>query len=397
MKRCICGLDVSSMMAHAALLGNDATRGRVLEVPATRAGEQALLEVLSPGSIVVMESTGRYHRRWARRLAAAGHEVYVLNALLAHRLATGSNALRENKTDPIDAEHLADIGRVHFGAIQTFRFEEDPALVRLLELCRVYRVQRQHLTALVSTANHYLLSMLPEAEALPLSFAQNQPLVDLFLEIDSLTRLRAMRRNTLARHLGTKTGAFVQMLHEPLNAAAVFDAMLPALQALLQLLEAFNHQLRALLVSIREAARHSGRQRQITLAQTIPGFGAKSTPAIIASLPPNCLHWGDKRTIARKLQAHFGFDPRLRTSGKWQGRVRMTKRGSSLARTALYQVAFCALRSDAELHACYDLLRAGGKHHHVAISHIMRRQLRRLVAVLVDDTPFVERPYTPPT
>ena len=67
----------------------------------------------------------------------------------------------------------------------------------------------------------------------------------------------------------------------------------------------------------------------------------------------------------------------------------MTKRGNELARTALFQAAFCALRVDAGLHATYRAQIAAGKHHKVAISHVMRRQLRRLVAVLKNGSPFV--------
>jgi transposase len=67
----------------------------------------------------------------------------------------------------------------------------------------------------------------------------------------------------------------------------------------------------------------------------------------------------------------------------------MTKRGNELARTALFQAAFCALRVDPGLHATYQAQIAAGKHHKVAISHVMRRQLRRLVAVLKNSTPFV--------
>lgn len=390
MNESICGLDVASTAARAAIINSTGVIVQELDVPASHAGEDQLLAVLPANCIIILESTGRYHARWARRLARAGHRVYLINGLLAKRMATGRNALRENKSDPIDARHLAQIGRLHLDDLKDCLFRENPARKRLLELCLVRSAQRKILTQCLSLAHHYLFSMLPEAEALGITFAQNQPLVDLFLKIDSLARLRAMRSTTLTTHLADKAEPFSQMLRGPLNAEAMFDSYLPALQAQLRLIDNLNTLLKELLGHIRDAARNSGRQQLIDLARTIPGFGEKSTPAIIACLPDSWEQWGDKRTTATKLQAFFGCDPRLRTSGKWVGQVKMTKRGISLARTALYQVSFCALRTDADLHATYAAQRAAGKHHDIAISHVMRRQLRRLVAVLKDGTPFVE-------
>lgn len=385
----ICGLDIASTSACAALLDGQGVIEKELDLPATRAGEDQLLGLLPAASTVVMESTGRYHLRWARRLAAAGHEVYVLNALLAKRLATSANALREYKTDPLDARHLAHVGRLHRETIRTYRFQESPARQRLRELCQVRTNQRRILTEVLAVAHHYLGLLLPEAEGLELHFAQHKGAISLFLSVASLERLRGLRLTTLQKHLGDKAAAFHAVLRTPLNAAALFDAYLPALHAQLRLVTALHALLAKLALAIRQAARDSGRWQHIQLARSLPGFGEKSTPAIIACLPDGWEQWGDKRTTANKLQAYFGCDPRVRTSGKWEGRVKMTKRGHELARTALFQAAFCALRVDAGLHASYQKQIAAGKHHKVAISHVMRRQLRRLVAVLKDNAPYV--------
>ena len=67
----------------------------------------------------------------------------------------------------------------------------------------------------------------------------------------------------------------------------------------------------------------------------------------------------------------------------------MSKRGAEMPRTALFQVAVCALLHDPTMKAFYDKKRAEGQHHLVAITHVMRRQIRRLVAVLYNGKPFV--------
>ncbi|MEO7700690.1 MAG: transposase [Opitutus sp.] len=101
-----------------------------------------------------------------------------------------------------------------------------------------------------------------------------------------------------------------------------------------------------------------------------------------------------KQKVARKVQAYFGCDPKLRESGNWKGQVRMSKRGIELARTALFQAATCALLHDPEMKAVFDRKRAEGKFYLVCVSHIMRIQLRRLVAVLYDRKPFVRHPLS---
>lgn len=112
-----------------------------------------------------MESTGRYHLPWARRLAAAGHPVYVLNALLAKRLMGAANALRQNKTDKIDARELTSIGRVHGAGLETYRFHEDAGRLGLRTLCQVRVHQRRLLTDTLKSAASLLGTMLPEADS----------------------------------------------------------------------------------------------------------------------------------------------------------------------------------------------------------------------------------------
>ncbi len=85
-------------------------------------------------------------------------------------------------------------------------------------------------------------------------------------------------------------------------------------------------------------------------------------------------------------------------SGKWPGKVKLSKRGIAAGPTALFQAAFCALGHDEELAAYYARLRAGTgpgqprKTHKEAIVGVMRKQLRRLVAVRCSNQPVVPKP-----
>lgn len=386
----ICGLDVASTSAAVCVQSADGTILHELTLPATRDGEDRLLALLPAGTAVFMESTGRYHWSWARRLSAAGHRVYVLNALLAKRLIGAGNALRQNKTDKIDARQLTAIGRRDGASLQTYLFREDPARLRLRTLCEVRTKQRRLLTDTLKSAASLLQAMLPEAPWLQL--AASRSLAQLFLRIDSLGRLQRLRLASLQTSACGKAEALHAVLRQPLSAAAVFDALLPALQAQLRLIESLRDQQQALLADIRAAVVAGHRSEEVRLVQSIPGFGAKIAPAIVACIPEDLRTWGPKQKVARKLQAFFGCDPKLRESGQWKGQVRMSKRGIELARTALFQAATCAMLHDPAMKAVFDRKKAEGKFYLVAVSHVMRIQLRRLVAVLYDRKPFVRLP-----
>lgn len=381
------GLDVASTSACVCVQAADGTILHELTVPATRAGEDQLLALLPAGTAIFMESTGRYHLTWARRLAAAGFTVYVVNALLAKRLMGAANALRQNKTDRIDARELARMGRLHGADLTTYRFREDPARVGLRTLCAVRVHQRRLLTDTLKSAAGLLGTMLPEAPGLKL--AESRGLATLFLQIASLGQLQRMRLATLESHANGKAAALHAVLRQPLSAAAMFDALLPALQGQLRLIEALRDQQLALLADIRAAVIAAKRGDEVALVETIPGYGAKTAATIVACVPEDLRSWGPKQKVARKLQAYFGADPKLCESGKWKGRVRMSKRGLELARTALFQAATCAMLHDPDMKAVFDRKKAEGKFYLVCVSHVMRIQLRRLVAVLYDRKPFV--------
>jgi transposase len=94
---------------------------------------------------------------------------------------------------------------------------------------------------------------------------------------------------------------------------------------------------------------------------------------------------------ADKLVALVGIDPRLKQSGASAGRVRMSKRGNRYLRRALMLAAESAARTDDQCRAILEKQRAKGKHYRVAVSHVARKLVHILYAVLTH-----ERPYTIP-
>ena len=101
------GIDVASERHMLARLDDKgAPIGKPIPITEDRAGYDALLRALGPPPVLVaMEATGHYWKNIFAVLAAAGHDVALLNPFVARRFQDAS--LERTKTDAIDAQGLA--------------------------------------------------------------------------------------------------------------------------------------------------------------------------------------------------------------------------------------------------------------------------------------------------
>ena len=115
----ILGLDAAKHKIRAALSGADEPLLFEKDLPVSAGGLSELLvrlqtHVPDPEQLLVLiEATGMLHLNWSAALCKAGYAVVVINPLIARRLYTLRNSIRDNKTDPIDARQLCGIGRWH--------------------------------------------------------------------------------------------------------------------------------------------------------------------------------------------------------------------------------------------------------------------------------------------
>jgi len=109
------GVDVSK--AELVISFNDQLRPRSVANDATSIG--AWLRQVPAGSLIAMESTGRYHGLLAQLAHQAGLRVYVLNArdVRFYAQALGTRA----KTDGVDARLIAHYLAQHHGQLHAWR------------------------------------------------------------------------------------------------------------------------------------------------------------------------------------------------------------------------------------------------------------------------------------
>lgn len=117
---------------------------------------------------------------------------------------------------------------------------------------------------------------------------------------------------------------------------------------------------------------------------TIPGIGYTLGSMIISEI-------GDIKRFSNpsKLLAFAGLDPVVKQSGNFQAdSMKISKRGSTYLRYAIYRVAFIIIYNNETFHNYYISKRTQGKNHNVALGHVCNKLVRVIFKVLTDNVPF---------
>jgi transposase len=269
-----------------------------------------------------------------------------------------------------------------------YRFTLAPVRCALQRLQSVRQSWRHALTNLKKTYGSLLDLIFPELGQL--LEIDGVGIRALLLKAPTPQAIARLRLATLEKDwkLRPKAGVLKALAADSIADPDLAAASAPALVALLQSMAELEARLLALDRQIEQLALQTAEPARHQLIQTLPGLGPITPAKLIAYLPEELLQAGSNRTAATRLQAFMGNDPRLKESGQFKGKVKMTKRGVEILRTAFFQAAFSASQHDPELKAYYQRKRAQGKEHKVALSHLMRILTRRLVAVLRSQQPY---------
>lgn len=129
---------------------------------------------------------------------------------------------------------------------------------------------------------------------------------------------------------------------------------------------------------------HPDLRHQRDLLTSIPGIGDLTAARLLAELP----HW-HTFTSPKQVAAFAGLSPRQHLSGtSVRGRTRLSKRGSSRLRSALYMPAIVAKRHNPILAAFAQRLLDAGKPKMAVIAAVMRKLLLLAFAILKSGRPF---------
>ncbi len=124
--------------------------------------------------------------------------------------------------------------------------------------------------------------------------------------------------------------------------------------------------------------------KQVALADSVPGVGLITAATVIAELPPV-----EKIPQAAAAVALFGLDPIAKTSGtSVQTKARLSRMGSRRGRRALYMPALAALRCNPVIIALAKRLYDKGRSGKYVVVAAMRKLLRLIYGVIKQGVPF---------
>jgi len=379
------GIDIASERHVLARLdGAGAMIGKPITITEDRAGYDALLAALGPPPVlIVMEATGHYWKNLFAVLTAAGHEVALLNPLIARRFQEAS--LERTKTDAIDAQGLA---RLAFEKRPPPTHLHDEIAEALRELVRHRdrlrqdfddRVRQLHrlvdlgfpeFTRYVRTLDSQLATCLLAEYPTAHAFARATP--------RRLARLRYDGRHfvgpELAQSLVEAAKRSVGQHHGPAY----------KLQArhICQDLDTWRKRLAEIEHDIEHLLDTHVPGKLIT---SIEGIGPQTAARIIAAT-------GDPAHFksAGAFAAYVGVVPGLRQSGKQAGtRAAIGPLGHARLRRALWMPVLTAVKRNPWLRAFYQRLRAAGKPPKPALIAAMRKLLHAVYSVAKHRSPFV--------
>jgi transposase len=350
-----------------------------------------------PSAVTVgCEATGHYWVLLAEELSRLGYRLQVFNPIIS--ADAGRRSVRGRKTDEDDCLVIAKVLRD--GGFSAVALPDEKA-GRLKRLVR----HRQNAVERCANLKKRLVGLLdlvfpefgdlfsdpygPTARML-LSRAPSARLLASVKPSQFTQRVRKVSHGRLGLE---RIQAVVAAARISLAAARTDEATELAVRMTIQEIDLLEQQ-----IATYEAEIEHNVPEQSALLTTIPGIGTILAAVIMAEIGtitafiprPGDGHTSDG---IHRLLAFAGLDPRIRSSGQWTGKVRMSKRGSSTLRTAIWRAAFIASRHPA-FAPMYHKHRVEMKQPFlVAISHVARKVTQAIYGVLRHQTVFNEEAF----
>lgn len=343
----------------------------------------AELRALDGERVVAIDVVGGIASLLTATLLDAGERVVHAPGLAVNR---SRDALRggENKSDPRDAQVIADLARVRTD-LRAVTVQDD-----LLVGLRLAVSRRRDLvvdqTRRLARLHDLLVQVHPGLEAsFDLTTKSALLLVEAFV---TPTELRSAGVAGVTDHL-VEQGVYrgrAGKLAEPAVASAgnqrlaVPGERFLAAQCRELATEALGARARIIELQ-RELENLLPRTEHGEVVRSLPGMGVNLTAEFLVEVGEL-----DRFRGPDALAMAAGLAPVLRQSGK----VRFTRRnykGDKRLKRVLYQSAFASLGHPASK-AFYDRKRAEGKRHHQAVIALARRRVNVLWALMRDGTPY---------
>jgi transposase len=341
--------------------------------------------------MVILESTGHYHSPVVQYLDEHGVLYILLNPIISYQAKKSS--LRKVKTDAIDAYHLC---------VLYYKEDFEPHKSRGILLLNLRNLSRQQ----EIVTNMYVEAKLQFHTILDQVFPEYRKVFgDLYSKVsllmlkefptseDVLSAGECKLAERVMEFCPSRSSQWAREKAKKIMDSAsrnpfqkvMYHSHLINLQMYIELLFQYQGHLSELEIRIVTLANEL---EDYKIVQSIPGIGEKIAATIISEIGEI-----DRFSHPKKLVAFAGVDPSVYSSGKFTATTnRITKRGSSRLRHALYLAVLCGIRSsrNKKLKEFYDKKKSEGKPAKVAIVACINKLLHWIYALLNRKETFLD-------
>jgi len=348
-----------------------------------------------------LESTGIYHFPLFCFLMESGFEAFVINPLITHSIK--NIGIRKVKNDKLDS-----IGIAKLGLKPDLQVSVMPAklVLELRALTRNYYSLVDIRSAYVNQLKAHLNTVFPQyldifydiTGSTSMMILENYPTPDKILKAhkDCLIQKISTASRKGVKHATQKYEKLVQAAKSAKVFGCNLDSVYFNISTTLILIKGMDAAIHSTMDKVHSLVKENGSEKfikQIHWLNSITGIGFLSAVTIMCEI-------GDFSVFKspKQLFAYFGMDPEVKQSGKFNAtEVHMSKRGSRIARRAIFAAALACIRKKRSgeainpyLHDYYQK-KAAAKPKMVALGAVMHKISNYIFAVLRDEAVFCLR------
>ena len=347
---------------------------------------------------IVMESTGIYHYPLYCFLSDKGFNVVVINPIISNN-STNLN-IRKVENDKFSSKNLALIGLKPDLKTSVIPSE---AVLDLRNLVREYYYLTDCKSSFVTKLTAVLKVSFPEYLDVFSKITVQTSLV-ILEKYPSPTACLAAKKcdivniiSSTARfgkaYAETKYQAIIDAAKSAMSFGCFVSSNALQINLYVGFIRKYDEAIVAILAKMHKFVSENSAAtfvRQIKLIKSIPGAGFLTAVTIVCEI-------GDFSVFKspKQLLAYFGLDPAVKQSGNFTGtNVKMSKRGSSIARRAVFTIALNSISRSRKGVAKnsvlrdYYMLKCKSKLKMVALGAVMHKVCNIIFAVLRDETSF---------
>ncbi|KEF38776.1 transposase [Schinkia azotoformans MEV2011] len=349
---------------------------------------------------VILEATGHYQTPVVQYLDERGYLLIIINPLISYKAK--SSSLRKVKTDAVDAYLLCEL---------YYKEELEPYKKRGIQLLNLRNLTRQHenITGVMIQTKLQFQAVLDQVfpeyrgvfgdlySVVSLLILQEFPSSEDILKASDETisnKIKELCKSRSIRWANEKALELKKAAARNPFEKTVYQSHILSLGMYINIILQYKEHLSRLESEIDALAKEI---EEYNIIKSIPGIGEKIAATIISEIGEI-----DRFNHPKKLVAFAGVDPSVFESGKFRAtQNRITKRGSSRLRHALYMAVRCAIRDcrkkkttdeilprNKKMREYYDKKREEGKPFKVAVIACVNKLLHWIFALLKNRTTF---------